>query len=165
MRRLLNSSDMETTGPRSSSDALRPAHRWPLYVGAYTLVCALSLLLATSQVTGLVADVLALPWGSPLWFVVPVPVFGAVLWWRLVELPGRYSYPRGVAVGLLTALFTTLVWVLWGVYVWDPETVAAFWLLVAIVLVPTVPAGLVSGLPAMYARRNLADGPVPSWVR
>lgn len=51
-----------------------------LYAGSYLFLCAVVLVVATSQVTGLVAEVLVVPAGSTVWLAIPVPVIGAVVW-------------------------------------------------------------------------------------
>lgn len=146
---------MDTTGPRSTS-ALSPSLKWSLSVGVYTFVCATVLLLGLSQVAAVVADLLVLPSDSVVWLAGPVPVFGSLLWWRLVERGGADTYRRGAAVGLLTALLTAVFWVLRAGLVWGPEGIVAGWPLVVAMLVPTIPAGIVTGITVMYARRRLA---------
>lgn len=148
---------MGTVGPRPDS-ALSPSTKWSLIAGGYLFVCAAVLLLLISQVASLVADLLALPSASLLWLAAPVPVVGAAVWWALVERRDAYTYPLGGAVGLITALCTVLLWILRGVFVWGHEMVLTGWPLVFAVLVPTVPAGLLAGVPLMYARRRGATG-------
>lgn len=137
---------------------LPPSRKWSLYVGIYTFVCASVLVLALSRVATLVADLLVLPTDSALLLAGPVPVLGAVGWWTIVERPGTCTYLRGGTVGLVTGLLTVLFWVLRAAVVWGPEGVLAGWPLVFAVLVPTVPAALVTGVSAMYARRRLDAG-------
>lgn len=113
--------------------------------------------MATSQVTGLVAEVLVVPAGSTVWLAIPVPVIGAVVWWALVKRQGTTSYVVRSIVGLGTAVLTLLVWILVGVLVWGPEGVLAGWPLIIAVLVPTIPIALVAGLSVMYARCRLDE--------
>lgn len=128
-----------------------------LYAGSYLFLCAVVLVVATSQVTGLVAEVLVVPAGSTVWLAIPVPVIGAVVWWALVKRQGTTSYVVGSIVGLGTAVLTLLVWILVGVLVWGPEGVLAGWPLIIAVLVPTIPIALVAGLSVMYARCRLDE--------
>lgn len=128
-----------------------------LYAGSYLFLCAVVLVVATSQVTGLVAEVLVVPAGSTVWLAIPVPVIGAVVWWALVRRQGTTSYVVGSIVGLGTAVLTLLVWILVGVLVWGPEGVLAGWPLIIAVLVPTIPIALVAGLSVMYARCRLDE--------
>lgn len=123
-----------------------------LYAGSYLFLWAVVLVVATSQVTGLVAEVLVVPAGSTVWLAIPVPVIGAVVWWALVERQGTTSYVVGSIVGLGTAVLTLLVWILVGVLVWGLEGVLVGWPLIIAVLVPTIPIALVAGLSVMYAR-------------
>lgn len=148
---------MDVTGPRPSFRLL-PSVKWSLYVGIYTLLCAAVLLLVISQVATLVAELLVLPSDSALWLAGPVPVIGAVVWWGIVERRDKYTYPRGGAVGLVTALLTVLFWIIRAAFVWGPKGVLAGWPLVFAVLVPTVLAALIAELPVMYARRRLDAG-------
>lgn len=150
------------TAARSRPVAVSPATKWSVAVGAYTLLCAVVVLVGIRSVASLVADVLALPSASVLWLAAPVPVVGALAWWAAVERPGRYTYGRGVVAGLATALGTVLVWMLWGAVVWGPELVLLGWPLVVAVVVPAVPAGLLAGVPATYARRRLGGGEHPA---
>lgn len=144
------------TSPRSAS-GVSPSTKWSLYAGIYAFLCAGLLLLVISQVATLVADVLVLPTDSVLWLAVPVPVIGALVWWGVVERRGNFSYPRGGAVGLISALLAVGFWLLRAATVWELQGVLAGWPLVFVVLVPTVPAALLAGLPIMYARKQLGD--------
>lgn len=148
---------MGAAGPLPAS-GVAPSVKWSSYAGVYALLCAAVLLLLMSQVATLVADVLALPSDSALWLAGPVPVIGAVVWWAVVEKGSRYTYPFGGAAGLLTGLLTVLFWVVRAAFVWGPNGVLAGWPLVFAVIVPTVPAALLAGLPVMYARRRPDDG-------
>lgn len=147
---------MGATGPRSASRFSTPT-KWSVIAGGYLLLCAAGLLLVLSQVTALVAELLGLPTGSPLGLAAPAPIVGAVAWWAGVERSDAFTYRYGGVVGLVTALLTVLFWLLWGVTVWGIDGVLAGWPLIVAVLVPTLPVGVIAGLPLMYARRRLRD--------
>lgn len=148
--------NMAATGPRAAFWFSTPV-KWSVIAGGYLLLCAAGLLLVLSQVTALVAELLGLPAGSPLGLAAPAPIVGAVVWWAGVERRDAFTYRSGGVVGLVTGLLTVVFWLLWGVTVWGIDGILAGWPLVVAVLVPTLPVGIIAGLPLMYARRRLRD--------
>lgn len=149
---------MGTTGPRPASSSA-PSVKWSLYAGAYALFCGVVLLLPLGFVASTLVEVLSLP---RAYTAVIVPgsgaVFGAVVWWAAVERQDEYTYRRGGAVGLLTALCTVVFWVLLLTVVWGPWAILAGGVVVVFALVVAGPVAFVSGVPLMYARRRLDDG-------
>lgn len=149
---------MDPSLPPASS--VSPTTRWSIIAGLYLFACGTATALLLHDVLALLADVIGLP--TALWMVVlasPAFVVGAVVWWAVVERRDSHSYLLGGAVGLVTALFTGLLWTgrfatVWGLEMLEAEIVA---LLVVVVLGLTAAAGAIAGLPLMYARRRL-DG-------
>jgi hypothetical protein len=137
------------------SDSLR----WSVSAGLAAFFLGALLLAVLGSLAEVLAKLLNVPtaFSMPL-LAGPAAVVGTVVWWASVERTTAYSYARGAAFGVLTALGTIVVWL--GVYsvVWGPQLVALGWILVAFVGVVTVPVGLVVGLAVMYARRELTDG-------
>ena len=130
-----------------------------MYAGAYLFVCATLTAFLLSDVLVLLGDALGLPAGYAMFVLAsPALAVGAVGWWALVERRGSYTYLVGAAVGLLTALLTGLVWIVRFVSSWGVEFLLTVGVLVGVVLGWAVAAGVLAGLPLMYARRRwLAD--------
>lgn len=149
-----------TLAPRLSVTT-SPTVTWSLVAGLYTFVCGTATAFALSDLLMLLASVIGLPtpWALVA-FACPTLVVGPVVWWTLVERRGSHTYLLGGTFGLLTALLTGLLWTGRFVQVWGVElaVVPAVSLLVGIVLGVAALAGVLTGLPMMYARRRLADG-------
>jgi len=150
------------------STAQSPPRRWSIYAGLYTFGCGTATALVLSDVLRVLADVIGLPARyAMLVLATPALLIAPAVWWALVERRGSYTYPRGVAFGVLTALGTGLVWMARFVSVWGPEMVAVpmVGVLVLLVVGLVVVAGAVTGLPLMYARRRLDGGPTARTAR
>lgn len=131
---------------------------WSLLAGVYVYLWGTVTLSLLSPLPRTIGPLAGLPEAYASYLMAaPAVVIGAALWWALVERPAAYGYAFGAAFGLLTAALTVLAWVLRYVDVWGLELVRTGWLLIAAVLVVTGVAGLVGGLPFMYARRRLAE--------
>jgi hypothetical protein len=152
---------METGGQSTSRGG--SSKQWSLYAGLYTFVCATAVALALSDLLALLADMIGL---SPeYWMLVlasPAFAIGAATWWVAVERRGSYTYLLAGAFGLLTALFTGLLWTAQFVRVWGVEmvTVPIVAFFVLFVLGFASVAGLLAGVPLMYARRRVSPEPV-----
>lgn len=151
---------MDPERPRSSP-RIAPRTRWSLYAGLYAFLCGGLLLLPLGFVAHTLVKVLGLP-TSFTSVLVPGTgaVVGAVVWWVVVERRDAYTYLAGGAVGVLTALFTALLWALVIAVVWGPEflLLAGTLLVIAFVLAVSAPLAFVAGIPLMYARRRSDDG-------
>lgn len=144
------------------STAQSPPRRWSIYAGLYMFVCGTVTALVLSDILRILADVIGLPARyAMLVLATPALLIGPAVWWGLVERRGSYTYPLGVAFGVLTALGTGLVWTAWFVSVWGVEMVGVpmVGVLVLLVIGLVVVAGALTGLPLMYARRRLRSGP------
>jgi hypothetical protein len=147
---------------------VRDSLRWSVVAGLAAFLFGTVTLVVLSPLATVLADLLNVPAAySTVMLSGPAAVVGAIVWWASVEQATEYSYVRGVAFGVLTALGTIVVWL--GVYsvVWGPKLVATGWILIAFVGVATVPVALLVGVVVMYARRELTDGlptgePAPS---
>lgn len=138
-----------------------PSTKWSVYAGLYMFVWATATAFLLSDVLGLLADAIGLP--APFAMVIlasPALVIGAATWWAVVERRDAYSYRLAGAFGLVTALLTGVVWTVRFVTVWGVEmlVIPIVSLLVLLVLGIAVVAGVVTGLPLMYARRRLSHG-------
>lgn len=131
--------------------------RWSLYAGLYTFGAGVLTAVVLSDMLVILADVIGLPpsyW--PVIFASPTLLVGTGTWWLIVERRESYTYGFGALFGLSTALLTGLVWTARFVSVWGIEMVVIpiITFLVVSVLESAVIAGLVTGLPMMYARRR-----------
>lgn len=123
-------------------------------------VCATATAFLLHDLLGLLGEVIGLPAAYAMVILAsPALAIGAVVWWAVVERRDAYTYRLGGAFGLVTALLTGLLWTVRFVGFWGFEMlvipIVAF--LVAFVLGLTALAGVLAGLPLMYARRRL-DG-------
>ena len=145
-----------------SESGLSPPQRWSLLAGGYAFGCATVTAVLLSDVLGLFAEVIGLPPALSMAVLAsPALAAGAGIWWALVERPRAYTYPRGAAFGLLTALVTGAVWTARFVFVWGVEMLTAgpVPLIVGFVLGATALAGTLVGFPITYVRRR--DGARP----
>jgi len=134
------------------------ATKWSLIAGSSTFLCGTVLLGLLGPVTDVLGTLLHLPETGPaVVFALPAALVGTPVWWKAVEQPGVYTYPRGAAFGAGTALGTLVVWLAVFALVWEPALVLTGGILVAFVGVVTVPVGLPVGTCVMYARRQLAE--------
>lgn len=146
---------MDTALPTRSS--VSQPIRWSLYAGLYTFVAGVLTAVIFSDMLVLLADVIGLPpsyW--PVIFAGPTILVGPGAWGLIVERRESYTYRLGALFGLSTALFTGLLWTARFVSVWGIEMVVIpiITFLVVYVLGLAVIAGIVTGLPMMYARRR-----------
>lgn len=129
--------------------------RWTLYAGVYAFLCGLLLLVPLGVVAETLLKVLTLP---VAFTVILVPTSGAIIaagvWWVVVERQETYTYLRGGAFGLLTALGTVLLWTLLVAIVYGPSAPLAAGVVIGFVIAVTAPIGVVAGLPLLYARRR-----------
>lgn len=147
---------MDAAGLRSST-ALPPSAKWATFAGLYASLWATVVVLGFGNVAETIGTVLALPTAySALSLAVPVPVIGAVVWWAVVERRRSYTYLRGGAVGALTALLTVAFWVLRLAIVYGAAAIRAGSVVVVPVLVVTVLAGFLGGLPLAYVRHTVS---------
>ena len=144
----------------SLTSLIDSSRNWSLSAGFYMFLCAVVVALLLSDVLSLLADAIGLSMGYWM-FVVASPAFaiGAVVWWATIERRNSYSYLIGGVFGLVTALFTGLLWTaqfvrFWGVEMADVPVVG---FLIVFVLGLTAIAGVVVSLPLMYARRRLSS--------
>lgn len=134
-----------------------PATKWSMCAGLYTFVCGIAVAFLLSDILGLLAEVLGFPAGYAMAVLAsPALVIGAVVWWVVVERRETYTYLGGAAAGLLTALFTGVVWTARFVSAWGFEMLSAgpVAIIVAFVFGVVGVAGALTGLPLMYARRR-----------
>jgi hypothetical protein len=136
------------------------SRNWSLSAGLYMFLCGVVVALLLSDLVSLLADVIGLSTGY--WMVIvasPAFAIGAVVWWVTVERRQSYSYLVGGAFGLVTALFTGLLWTAQFIRFWGVEMaeIPIIGLLILLVLGLTAIAGIVVALPLMYARRRLND--------
>jgi hypothetical protein len=142
-----------------------PSVKWSVYAGLCLFGCATVTAVLLADVLALFAEVVGLPARYAMVLLAsPALLVGTVTWWAVVERRRAYAYRVGGAVGLLTALLTGLLWTARFVTVWGVEMLAVpiVAVLVLFVLGITAVAGVLVGLPLMYARRRtggLADGP------
>ncbi|WP_262177547.1 hypothetical protein [Haloarcula laminariae] len=144
---------------RSTVDSPRS---WSLSAGLYMFICGTVVTVLLSDILGLLADVIGLP--SEYWMVIlasPTFAIGAVVWWTLIERRGSYTYVLGSVFGLVTALFTGVLWtgqfiLIWGIEMAEVPVVA---FLIGFVIGIVAIAGVLTALPLMYARRHLESDP------
>lgn len=132
-----------------------------MYAGLYTFALGTATSFVLDEILILFGEVIGLPASYSLVVLAsPSLLVGAVVWWAVVERRNSYTYLRGGAFGLLTALLTGLLWTLRLVSVWGVEMLTAtpVAVLVAFVLGVVSVAGALTGLPLLYARRRLAGG-------
>lgn len=128
---------------------------WSLVAGGYAFLCGAVLMAGTQPVAGALAGILGIETGYPaLLMAGPAAVLGAGVWWTVVERRRTYSYRRGALFGGITALATVAAWVLRSLEIWGFELVATGWFVIAWLLATTAVAGLLVGVPLMYARRR-----------
>lgn len=140
------------------ASSVSPSIHWSLYAGLYMFICGTVTALLLNDLLGLLGDVIGLPpVFSLVIFASPALVVGTVVWWALVERRTSYTYLVGGTFGLITALLTGLLWTVRFVSVWGVEMLAAeiILVLVGFVLGMITIAGVLTGLPLMYARRRL----------
>lgn len=141
------------------------SRRWSLYAGFYMFICGTVVAVLLSDMLSLLADVIGLP--TKFWMVIvagPAFAVGAGVWWVVIERHSAYTYRRGSAFGLLTALLTGGLWTAQFIRIWGVEMaeipIIAFFIL--FVLGFAAIAGVLTAVPLMYARRRqgteLADG-------
>lgn len=131
-----------------------PSVKWALYAGVYAFLCGAVLLLPLGAVADTLVEILTLPRGFTTVLVSGSgAVIGAVVWWTVVERRDAYAYLLGGTVGLLTALFTVLLWAALVAIVYGPSAALAGGVVIVFVLVVIAPVAFVAGLPLMYARR------------
>lgn len=117
----------------------------------------------------LLAEAIGLP--TEYWMVIlasPTLATGAGVWWTVIEWHGTYTYRRGSAFGLVTALFSGLLWTVQFIRSWGFEMaeipIIAF--IIVFVLGFAAIAGVLTAIPLMYARRRLdtelSDGTDPA---
>lgn len=148
---------MDTATPRPVS-GFSPSTKWSVYAGVYALLCSVVPVLFLGRIAATIADVLSVPTGYSAFLLAgPAPFLAAAIWWAIVERRGSYTYLAGATVGLVTALFTVLFWLLWLAIVWGPLAVRVSGPVVVVALVASVPVGFAAGVPLMYARRHF-DG-------
>lgn len=132
---------------------------WSIAAGGYAFLCGTVLMASLHPITGTLAGLFGVEFGRPsLLLASPATLLGATVWWAVVERRGTYSYLRGALFGGLTAVATVVAWVLRSLQVWGLELVATGWFVVAWMLAMTAVAGLVAGVPLVYARRRLTGG-------
>ena len=105
-----------------ASSSVSPSIKWSIYAGLYTFVCGTVTALIISDILALLADVIELP--APYSMVIlasPTLVIGTVVWWAVVERGNSYTYLLGGIFGLLTSLFTGLLWTVRFVSFWGFE--------------------------------------------
>ncbi|QLG63041.1 hypothetical protein [Halorarum salinum] len=139
-----------------------PSTRWSAYAGLYTFVCGTAIAFLLSDVLVPFGAVIGLPTRFPMVTLAsPALVVGTAVWWTLVERRDSYTYPYGGVFGSVTALLTGCLWVVGFASVWGVEMLTAGMVpvLVAFVLGAAATAGLLAGLPLMYARCRLGDRP------
>jgi hypothetical protein len=133
-----------------------PSTKWSVYAGLYMFVWATATAFFLADILGLLADVIGLPAEFAMVILAsPALVIGAATWWAVVERRDAYTYRYAGTFGLVTALLTGLLWTARFVTVWgvDMLVVPIVSLLVLLVLGVAVNAGVLTGLPMMYARR------------
>lgn len=136
---------------------ISPAMKWSAYAGLYAFCCGTLLAIALDDILSILADVIGVPAAySALVFAVPALPVGTVMWWALAERRESYGYVTGVAFGAVSALLTGQVWTARLVYYWGFEvlSVPMIAVLVAFVVALATLAGVVAGVPIMYARRR-----------
>lgn len=151
---------MATALPPTRS--VSPSIKWSVYAGLYTFLCGSATAFILSDMLGLLADVIGLPARYAMILLAsPTLVIGAGTWWAVVERRASFTYLGGGTFGLVTALLTGLLWTGWFVRVWGFEMLAIpiVSFLVLLVLGMVGVAGLLAGLPFMYARRRREGGP------
>lgn len=136
----------------------QPATTWSLAAGLYLFTCGLVTAVVLSDLLVVLGEVIGLP--APYALIVfasPAFLLGAGSWWLLVERQRTYTYPAGAAVGAVTALGTGVLWTIRFVSVWGVEmaVVPIVTFLIVFVIGITGLAGILTGLPLMYARRRL----------
>lgn len=144
-----------------SSSGVSSSVQWSIYAGVFLFFCGVVTAFLLDDLLTVFADVIGLPTAYSLAILAsPVLLVGAVVWWAVVERRTAYTYRIGAAAGLLTALFTGVLWTARFVQVWGFELllVDVVPLLVGIVFVGGAIAGVLAGLPVMYARRRLDSG-------
>jgi hypothetical protein len=145
-----------------------PPRRWSTDTGLYAFGCGTATALVLSDVLRLLADVIDPPARyAMVVLATPALLIAPVVWWAPVERRGSRTYLRGVAVGVLTALGTALVRTARFVSVWRVEMTAVPMVgaLVLLVIGLVAVAGLLTGVPLMYARRRLDGGPAAAVTR
>lgn len=143
---------------RRAIAAASPPLRWSTLAGLYMFACGTATAYLLEDLLALLGDVIGLPAAAAMVILAsPAFVFGAVVWWAVVERRRTYSYRLGVVFGLITALLTGLLWTVRFVSVWGLEVlgVEVVSLLVVFVLGVVAIVGGLTSLPLMYARRRL----------
>lgn len=133
--------------------------RWSVSAGIYTFLAGVGLLVPLWIVARTLVGILGLRTGFTA-FVVPGSgaVIGTVIWWAIIEHRETYTYLRGGAGGLLTALLTVCFWTLLVAIVWDLLAVQSAMVVILFVLVVVSPVAFVAWLPIIYARRYWESG-------
>lgn len=141
-----------------ADERISPSIKWSIYAGVYTFACATVTAVVLSDLLTVLADVIGLPAAySMVILASPALLVGSVVWWTVVEHRESDSYLLGGLFGLVTALLTSILWIVRFVSVWGVEmlTVDIVPVLVGLVLGAAIIAGVLAGLPLMYARRRL----------
>jgi hypothetical protein len=87
-------------------------------------------------------------------------LFGACSRWFVTERGASFVYRFASLFGVLTALFTGMVWTIRFIHFWGMEMIRIPIVasLVVFVLGVAIIAGVFSGIPLMYARRRCNRG-------
>lgn len=131
--------------------------KWSITAGGYMFVCGVVTAFLLSDFLVLLADVIGLPATyAMVIFASPTLIFGAIAWWILIERRASYTYIIGALFGLVTALLTGMVWTIRFIDFWGVEMIVIpiVALLIVYVLGLAIVAGVLTGLPLMYARRR-----------
>lgn len=127
--------------------------RWSVYVGIYTFLAGVGLLVPLWVIARTVVEILGMPTGFA---VILVPgssaVIGAVVWGAVVEQRNTYTYLLGITGGLVTGVLTVLCWTLAVATIWGLEAVLAARIVILFVLTVVGLVASVAWVPMIYAR-------------
>ncbi|WP_119821111.1 hypothetical protein [Halalkaliarchaeum desulfuricum] len=127
--------------------------RWSVYVGIYTFLAGVGLLIPLWVIARTVVEILGAP---PSFAVILVPgssaVIGAVVWGAIVEQRNTYTYLLGITGGLVTGVLTVLCWTLVVAAVWGLEAVLAARIVILFVLTVVGLVASIAWVPLIYAR-------------
>ena len=140
---------------------IKSATVWAAFAGLYMFIIALILTSSLYSILSVFAEVISLSVTNlGVVFAIPALVFGAGIWWKIVERRDARLYRHGVIVGVTTALLTGLVWTTVFVAVWGFEMLIVPMNAFLIVLVLSIAAlvGGLTSLPLMFARHQLNGG-------
>lgn len=132
--------------------------RWSVYAGVYAFFVGIAVLLPLGIVANTLLKIIGI--SSSFADILP-PVSNAIIatliWWTVVERREQYSYLRGGIVGLLTAVFTTLLWAGIVAITYSLGAVVAAGVVLLFVIAVAAPIGFIAVLPLMYARHQRSD--------